>query len=759
MVVICAHIVDLKYVIEDQVVIQLICRTAEGKLITIRDYYQPYFYLLPKQYADRLELRARLARLAFDDKNKVTRTEEVTKRMNAETHPLIKVYTSRPETISKVVETTAAWEDIITYFENDISLTRKYLLEKGLTPFSIFEAEVTEHDNQYKLVHFRKKDITFAEPVIMAVSVAGEEAITSLSCTTTGKTVTITWKKVMHDVRHVNSEQELIDAFRKLLIDVKPDILVFESSAWGLSAILERAKRYRIHFTCCDGSDPYINTITGRVRTVGMNEVFMDRIIRNFVSFELEDTELEQSFDLVTGMINITTSGEDEHAAAVSLTHKKAILNYRMFQSLFTSLTELFKLLGLRAADLLNFRLNTIVEWVFIRHCIQQGHIVMNKHHDEQASPALQRYQPVIDPLPGIYTHIALLDLTPIYPKIITEYNISPDTDTAMANDRKGILPVILEDINVRAERIELAMQKTSSPHLHRRRKILLKIYHQVYEYLHNQNARLYSPALLQRINAQAKSTINAIIKTINEQSSVIDSDYAEIYIALRENATDVCKRIRLAHPVAAHLAVIETFECGMFLPRDERGRRFALLNDGELVYHNTTRQTLAPYSISAAENLMRSILSEDRETTLKKARTYVKQLSTGNVPLEKMIITTKLTRELDEYTEKTIAYHIIKELKRQGNEVHRGDSISYVIVPGEEAVSKRARLPETATKYDIHYYLERQLLPTIEDMLILKGITFEDVLHEDEHDTNLREFMQKEENMQEEESMREYEK
>ena len=746
MVVIRAHIVDLKYTIEDQIVIQLICRTDEGKLITIRDTYHPYFYLLPKQHADRLGIRARLARLAFDEKNKVIRTEEVTRRMNAAMHPFIKVYTSRPETISKVVEATAAWDDIITHFENDISLTRKYLLEKGLTPFSIFEAEVSEHDSQYKLIQFRKKDITFAEPVVMAVSIAGEEAITSLSCATAGKTITFTWKRVVHDVRHVNSEQELLDGFRKLLIDAKPDILVFESKAWGLSAIAERAKRYRIHLSCCDGSEPYMNNITGRIRTIGLNEVFMDRIIRNFVSFDLEDKELEQSFDLVTGLISITASGDDEHAAAVSLTHKKAILNYRMFQSLFTSLTELFKLLGLRAADLLNFRLNTIVEWVFIKQCIQQGHIVMNKHHDEQASPALQRYQPVIDPLPGIYENIALIDLTPIYPKIITEHNISPDTDESMPSEKKGILPTILEDIEVRAERIELAMQKTSSTHLHRRRKILLKIYHHVYEYLHNQNARLYSPALLQRINAQAKTTINAIIKTINEQSSVIDSDYAEIYVSLKEDAANICKRIRLAHPVAAHIAVMYEFNRGMFLPRDERGRRFALLNGEELTYYNTIRQTLSPYVVLAAEDIMRSILCEEREETLKQARMHVQHLNAGNIPLNQMIITMRLIKDIDEYTEKTIAYHIIKALQKQGKEVHRGDILSYVIIPGEEAVSKRARLPEAATKYDTHYYLERQFLPTVEDMLILKGITVENIMHEDddaERDTNLDKFMQ----------------
>ena len=44
-----AYIVDLKYSLEDNLVVQLFCRTDEGKLLVIKDYYRPNFFIYPKK--------------------------------------------------------------------------------------------------------------------------------------------------------------------------------------------------------------------------------------------------------------------------------------------------------------------------------------------------------------------------------------------------------------------------------------------------------------------------------------------------------------------------------------------------------------------------------------------------------------------------------------------------------------------------------------------------------------------------------------
>ena len=156
MATIRAYLVDIKYHIEDNVLVHLFCRDEQGRLIIIHDYYRPNFFIYPKKNIDLIHLRAKIARLKFDERNFVTSTALVRKKINCQEDNFIQVFASRPESIAMIRNTIKEWDDIINYFEDDISLSRRYLLENKITPFSIFEAEVVEHKDEgiYKLVKY-----------------------------------------------------------------------------------------------------------------------------------------------------------------------------------------------------------------------------------------------------------------------------------------------------------------------------------------------------------------------------------------------------------------------------------------------------------------------------------------------------------------------------------------------------------------------------------------------------------------------------
>ena len=83
------------------------------------------------------------------------------------------------------------------------------------------------------------------------------------------------------------------------------------------------------------------------------------------------------------------------------------------------------------------------------------------------------------------------------------------------------------------------------------------------------------------------------------------------------------------------------------------------------------------------------------------------------------------------------------KKIKAQGHEVKRYERIHYIIIEGDDAISKRARIPGEvkADEYDIFHYLNRIFIPGIEDIIGLKGITAEELL-EPEDQSQLNKFI-----------------
>jgi len=767
MATIRGHLIDLKYSIEENVTVHLFCRLDDGRVVSIRDYYRPNFFIYPKKNIDLIHLRARIARLKFDEKNQVTETKMAKKVINCQEEDFIQVFAKRPETIRKIRETIKDWDDIINYFEDDISLTRRYLLENSIVPFSMFEAEVVEHsDGYYKLVRFINKDISFADPVVISVNAAysedssGSKAISAISCSSDNFDKIITWKRVpqKQEIQIVASEEELIIAFKHLIQQRKPDIILFEDWSFRMNDIFERAKKYRISMNInFDDTEPYLNPMNNRIRTLGVNEVFIKRIINNFIDFALAEKNLDNAYKAISGVVNVTAIADEDtdDNKIINLINKKSKLNYMLFNSLYSNLTELFRIIGLRAADLLNFSLSTIIEWILIKQCISTKHIVLNKKsYDESRKEhhKTKRYIPVIDPVPGVYDNIAEVDLTPIYPEIIIKNRISPDTLLCGLEEKKGssegILPTILSDILSRIERIEVALEKTQNENLQRRRNILVRICSYFYEYLNTPHTRWFSYEILEQINTNAKGIINSMISLTNKDNSVVFSDYNDLFVELKQENKKYLEMIKESLPETSRISIKENYKRGFFLPREETRfarKRYALLNDkGNVESHNIIRSTHPKYILECIEELMKNILINKSKTDIiELLNKKITTLMNKDVLNDDLIINSKLTKRLEEYHDKTIQQIMIKAIKKKGGSIRKGLSIRYIICDGEGSITSRARLPEDTIEkeYDAGYYLHRILLPAIEDILPLKGITPEEIL-EPKDQEQLNKFM-----------------
>jgi DNA polymerase, archaea type len=766
MAVVRGHLVDLKYSIDKNIIVHLFCRNEIGQIIVIHDYYRPNFYALPKKNVDIIELRTRIARLKFDDHGFVTSTSTQKKSINSKEESFIKVFVSKPDAIKQVRQTIERWDEIISCFEDDISLTRKYMLENKLIPFSIFEAEVIDTGEieasfrLYKLIRFTKKDIMFAQPETLSLSMSfedderGNRSLSAIAYSHEKLNKVVTWKKSSIEVPgmiKVSGEEELLDDFKKTVHDLKPDILLFEDKRIGLNIILERAKKYRqrmnINF---DISEPFANPFSKKARTIGINEIFIKSIISNFISFSLVEKDLKKMYSTIDGAVNLASmAAQTEYDQLISILRQKAMINLLLFNSLYINLSELFRLVGLRMSDVLNFSLMTVTEWILVKESMDKDIIVLNKPRNignkearpiHSASDAAERYTPIIDPVPGVYSKIVMIRLNRIYPHMIISSNLSPDTMncaccTGTCKNTKGLLPTVLLDILSRIKRIDLALSKEKNDNLQRRKNILLRILDYFYEYLNSPYSRWHSKSFLEELNSMAKKEIGQLIKKTSMNNSVVYSDYSELYVSLNEDEQSYEKMLKEMFPDSPWARIEAVYEKGIFLPRDDTRfskKRFALIDKaGSIFEYNISRQTYPFYVRQVIRELLKAILaSRPKDYIADILRKYIGKLAEGKADIGSLVMKTRIAKRIEEYTEKTTQHHLVHALKAKGRAISKGDYIEYIVAALDEPISKRARLPEdmASLKYDAEYYVEKVLLPAVQDIILVKGITIEDI-------------------------------
>ena len=95
------------------------------------------------------------------------------------------------------------------------------------------------------------------------------------------------------------------------------------------------------------------------------------------------------------------------------------------------------------------------------------------------------------------------------------------------------------------------------------------------------------------------------------------------------------------------------------------------------------------------------------------------------------MVIYTQLQKSISEY--ESIGPHVAvaKRLKQQGHDVSPGTMIRYVICTGGHLIRDRARLPEECQKedYDADYYINNQIIPSVENIFEVLGYSKEVLL------------------------------
>ena len=205
-----------------------------------------------------------------------------------------------------------------------------------------------------------------------------------------------------------------------------------------------------------------------------------------------------------------------------------------------------------------------------------------------------------------------------------------------------------------------------------------------------------------------------------------------------KEKVLEFLKKINNELPGRIQLDLEDFYVRGLFVKKRQSGKgakkKYALLSeDGRIKLRGfeAIRSDWAPIVKEVQTKVLEILL---KEGDVEKAKNYVKEvikkLRNREIPWEKLVIYETIRKPLNEY--KVDAPHVVaaKKYQKYGYKVGPGFKVGYIIVSETGRVSDRIKIiPEIrGNEYNPNYYIERQLMPAIEQIFESIGIRWEEL-------------------------------
>lgn len=592
----------------------------------------------------------------------------------------------------------------------------------------------------------------------------------------------ITWKKFKTDnesIEFVNSEADVIERFKETINDFKPDIISgYFSDGFDFPFIIARAKKYKIKLDIgLDFSEPKISGKQNEiVELTGIVHLDIFKFIKKVMSRSMETDvfTLEAVSNEILGehkheakieeLIPAWDSGNEKTLNSFcNYNLHDAELVFNLCTKLLPNIIEMVKTVGLSLFDIPRMSFSQLVEWYIIRQARQFNELIPNKpSYGEQEARMKRRIQGalVYEPKPGLYEKISVFDYRSLYPSIIASHNISQGTFRCeccrekkpvpfenekywFCQNKKGFISKIIEDLITRRGRIKEMLKSQSNSLLRARSETLKILANSFYGYLGFSVARWYFLEGAESTTAFGRYYIRKVISNAEEQGfNVLYSDTDSVFLLLdKKDKTDAIKfseMINLELPGLMELDYENYYPAGIFvsIKAGETGakKKYTLIDEkGNLKIRGfeTVRRNWSFIAKDAQKDVLRIIL---QEKDVKKAEEYiknvVKNLRTNKIPVEKVIIFTQLQKEISKYESAGPHVAAAQRMKDKGIDVGPGSMIKFVITKNtslkkQSRIRDRVRLPEeiTSNDYDSEYYIQNQIIPSVERIFSVLGV------------------------------------
>ena len=700
-----------------------------------------------------------------------------TKLNNFNNQPVDALYFNTQKALNVLTETIQQSNQ--TTYESDIDPLRRFLMEKSINS-QMRISGVAEQKNSI---------IRFTNPTIQPCDITPKFVIASIDIETGAKTnqlysiaIQITGKKVEHKkvfmigekpkrltelISFYSDERELLTNFFLWFKEIDPDIIIGwhvigfdllfldnKCRELGISLDIARANG-RVSIRQRKPSGHFIS-VTGRVVIDGPT-----MLRASFFSFE--DFKLETVAQELLGVGKTITPDENkiEEIDRLFKEDKTSLAEYNLQDAVLV--TDIFSNTGLIVLSVRRAQISGLLMDQLGMMTAAFDHFYLPRlHRAGFAAPNLKDIQTnehaaggyVIEPTPGIYENIIVLDFKSLYPSIIQTFKIDPysllmkDVDTIQTlNGYKfsaslHILPDFIDELM----KLRETAKKKKDKQLSQAIKILMNSFYGV---MGSYGCRFYHPDLPRAITGSGhKLLLGSKDYLENMGLKVVYGDTDSLFVMLNDISVDdgeaqgkkIVKelnhywknRLKNEFKVDSYLEVEFEKYYRKFIITPTRGaeigakKRYAGLvtKDGkehiefvgmEFVRSDWTKLA-KEFQIELYQKVFDGVEVEDW------IRGEIQKLKSGKFD-DKLIYRKRLRKEVEDYTKNIPPHARAAKLLNEPRDV-----IYY-------AITQRGPIPVELKHNDFDYdhYIEKQLKPIADSVLSLLGKNFDSITENDQ--------------------------
>jgi DNA polymerase-2 len=665
----------------------------------------------------------------------------------------------------------------IRTFESDLDPARRFLMERFINAQVRVEGTYSKKNNLSSFSNPKIEPCDFTPKLLIAsidIETGQNNQLYSIAVHLSGKEeeqkvfiVSEEKTKLQDHIVSFGNEKDLLQNFLSWFQEKDPDIIIgWHVIGFDLMFLERKCNELMIPFNIArvDGRvslrqrkpSGYFASVTGRIVIDG--PVALRSSFFTFEDYRLETVAQEML----------------EEGKAISQDHNKVEEIERMFREDKASLAEynlkdaelvtnIFIKAGLTELSIRRSQLSGLLmdelgmmtaafDHFFLPKLHRAGYVASNVKDLETSEHAAGGY--VMDPVPGIYDDVIVLDFKSLYPSIIQSFKIDPysnlkaDIDTIETlngykfSSTQHFLPEFIDQL---IEQRNLAKKKKDKQ-LSQAIKILMNSFYGV---MGSFGCRFYHPNLPTAITGTGQKLLIGSKSFLDKQGyEVIYGDTDSLFVKLKEGegekaeengnriAIDLnnywSEKIQKEYNLKSYLEIEFEKYYRKFILTPARGsesgakKRYAgLLSENgkeniefvgmEFVRSDWTRLA-KEFQI---ELYSRIFNNEEIENWL---REIVKKVKSGEYD-DKLVYRKRLRKDVDEYT-KNIPQHV----KAARLLPEASGTVYYVI-------TKRGPIPVEMKHTDIDYdhYIEKQIKPIADSVLILLGESFDSIVQSDQ--------------------------
>ncbi len=361
----------------------------------------------------------------------------------------------------------------------------------------------------------------------------------------------------------------------------------------------------------------------------------------------------------------------------------------------------------------------------------------------------------IFSPEPGVYKDVYEADFASLFPNIMVEKNISPETvcceccknskvpelNYSICERRRGFISEVLEPLVNDRQRMK---QKVEGLEGRERRRVqggidaIKWLLVSCFGYMGHAHASYGSIECHQAIQAYDREIMLDAKKIFEDEGyKVIHGIIDSIWVKDSESSpeiTEICGKV--TERIGIEMEYEDRFEWVAFVPRSSSPQNIGALNryfgkreDGSIKTAGIeAEQDSKPEVVKSSQiDMIRSFDRGGVRSVIKCLEKKIGRLQNGDVAVEDLIIRKKASKSLEQYKVRNRTVDAIKRAKNKGIEIKPGQEVSFVVRNDNSSTADRVRLSFEAEGYDTEFYRE-QLIRAAESVLYPKGLDREDI-------------------------------